>query len=144
ATLPSTTIGGSGIGCACSNVLFSSFSATCGSCPTASRNGFEIPSSVWTRTGYTPTATVRSTVSLTFQAEASPLFAGSDREGNGAINRGFSAKLAPLKTTSVVSPRRTPDGVTSLICGGAARTVGATRRPKARARPRALHLIDDL
>ena len=38
---------------------------------------------------------------------------------NGAISRGFPARLAPLTTTSAASPRRTPDGARSLICGGA-------------------------
>src|SRR5262249_8842108 len=70
-----------------------------------------------------------------------PPFTGSDRNGNGAINRGFPARLAPLKETSVGSPRLTPDGVMSLIWGVAARTEGVATRPRRRARPTALHLM---
>ena len=116
AACPSTTRGGSGITCAVSNALLSSFSAICGNWPTASRNGLEIPSSVWIRIGYTPTAVPASTVSVTFQLAASPLGGGeSSLKPNGAISRGFPARLAPLIESSLECPRRTPSGLAALI-----------------------------
>ena len=52
-----------------------------------------------------------STVNLSFQLDASPLAAGeSILKRNGAMMRGFPARLAPLIVSSADCPRRNPTG----------------------------------
>src|SRR5208283_2989549 len=135
AVSPSTTSGGAGSAWAASKVVLSSFSANCGSWPTAKRNGLESPSSVWTRTGYTPSATSGKTVSLKVHARALLRLGstGSIRNANGPISRGFPPRFEPPIVTSLETPRWTPNGRIPTIYGVPA----CAKLPQNRAIPQA-------